>query len=68
MWNTEFRENNRVWVHTFDNGYTVVTDLDNHENKVMKGDRIMSRQVISEDYTIDEHLKFLQMIDDEIDE
>lgn len=27
----------------------------------------MSRQVISEDYTIDEHLKFLQMIDDNID-
>lgn len=65
MWTTNFFEDSKVWVHTFDNGYKVITDLREHENRLLNSnDKVVKITRFTEDYTLDDHMRYLTTIDD----
>jgi hypothetical protein len=65
MWTTNYRNSSRLWIHEFDNGYKVLTDLDLKENRLLNADNeLVGVTPFDKDYALDDHMRYLRTVDD----
>lgn len=64
MWTTNYRNSSRLWIHEFDNGYKVLTDLELKENRLLNSDNeLVGVTPFGNDYTLDDHMRYLRTVD-----